>query len=163
MYIRYFWQGNHHTYGHIQCVYTVLVNPTYLLHWHTAGVRKVSNLHKMFKQQWNEEWRRDGHWRKNFIYFTRPVGLFLMAIDALTRTHTNTDTYSHTTHTAHEYTHTHSHTHKHARARTTRSQGQCWRRWWRTWSGLVVMWICSWTRISSVCLSLHPALLETSR
>ena len=27
MYIRYFWQGNHHTYGHIRCVYTVLANP----------------------------------------------------------------------------------------------------------------------------------------
>ena len=28
MYIRYFWQGNHHTYGHIRCAYTVLANPT---------------------------------------------------------------------------------------------------------------------------------------
>ena len=29
MYIRYFWQGNHHTHGHIRCVYTVLANPTH--------------------------------------------------------------------------------------------------------------------------------------
>jgi hypothetical protein len=29
-YIRYFWQGNHHTYSHIRCVYTVLANPVYV-------------------------------------------------------------------------------------------------------------------------------------
>ena len=33
----YFWQGNHHTYGHIRCVYTVLANPIYIKglthHW----------------------------------------------------------------------------------------------------------------------------------
>ena len=29
MYIWYFWQGNHHTYGHIRCVCTVLANPNY--------------------------------------------------------------------------------------------------------------------------------------
>jgi hypothetical protein len=27
VYIRYFKQGNHHTCGHIRCVYTVLANP----------------------------------------------------------------------------------------------------------------------------------------
>jgi len=27
VYIRYFWQGNYQTYGHIQCIYTVLANP----------------------------------------------------------------------------------------------------------------------------------------
>ena len=31
VYIRNFKQGNHHTYGHIQCRYTVLANPTYIL------------------------------------------------------------------------------------------------------------------------------------
>ena len=25
-----FWQENHHTYGHVRCVYTVLANPTNL-------------------------------------------------------------------------------------------------------------------------------------
>ena len=30
VYIRYFWQGNHQIYGHIQCIYTVLANPTYV-------------------------------------------------------------------------------------------------------------------------------------
>jgi len=30
LYIRYFWQGNHHTYGHIRCRYMVLANPKYL-------------------------------------------------------------------------------------------------------------------------------------
>ena len=29
VYIRHFWQGNHHIYGHIRCVYTVLANPTH--------------------------------------------------------------------------------------------------------------------------------------
>jgi hypothetical protein len=29
VYIRYFWQGNHHTYGHIRCAYTVLSNPSH--------------------------------------------------------------------------------------------------------------------------------------
>ena len=29
MYTRYFWQGIHHTYGHIRCAYTVLANPIY--------------------------------------------------------------------------------------------------------------------------------------
>ena len=27
--IRYFWQGNHHIYSHIRCIYTVLANPIY--------------------------------------------------------------------------------------------------------------------------------------
>jgi hypothetical protein len=27
VYTRYFWQGNHWSYGHIRCVYTVLANP----------------------------------------------------------------------------------------------------------------------------------------
>jgi len=27
-YVRYFWQGNYHIYGHIRCIYTVLANPT---------------------------------------------------------------------------------------------------------------------------------------
>ena len=45
-YIWYFWQGNHHTYGHIWCVYTVLANHVLAaygvglvpcqLAWHTA-------------------------------------------------------------------------------------------------------------------------------
>ena len=30
VYIRYFKQGNHHTYGHIRHVYTVLANPNYI-------------------------------------------------------------------------------------------------------------------------------------
>ena len=30
VYIRYYRQGNHHTYGHIQCVYTVLANPRHM-------------------------------------------------------------------------------------------------------------------------------------
>ena len=30
MYIRYYWQENHQTYGHIWCVYTVVANPTYM-------------------------------------------------------------------------------------------------------------------------------------
>ena len=29
MYTRYFWQGSHHTYGHIRCVCTALANPTH--------------------------------------------------------------------------------------------------------------------------------------
>jgi hypothetical protein len=29
VYIRYFWQGNYEIYGHIQCIYTVLANPTF--------------------------------------------------------------------------------------------------------------------------------------
>jgi len=28
VYIRYVWQGNYQTYGHIGCVYTVLANPS---------------------------------------------------------------------------------------------------------------------------------------
>jgi len=32
MYIWYFKQGNHHTYGHIWCVYAVLANPRYSLY-----------------------------------------------------------------------------------------------------------------------------------
>ena len=33
MCLRYFWQGNHHTYGHIRCEYTVLANPTHSRFW----------------------------------------------------------------------------------------------------------------------------------
>ena len=32
MYIRYFQQGHHHTYGHIRCRYTVLANPIHTAH-----------------------------------------------------------------------------------------------------------------------------------
>ena len=28
VYIRHFWQGNYHTYGHIRCTYAVLANPS---------------------------------------------------------------------------------------------------------------------------------------
>ena len=28
MYIQCIWQGNHHTYGHIRCVYTIVANPS---------------------------------------------------------------------------------------------------------------------------------------
>jgi len=28
VYMRYFWKGNHHTYGHVRCIYTVLANTT---------------------------------------------------------------------------------------------------------------------------------------
>jgi hypothetical protein len=28
--IRYFWQGNHQTYGHIRCIYTDLANPSHI-------------------------------------------------------------------------------------------------------------------------------------
>jgi len=27
-----FWQGIHHAYGHIRCVYTVVANPIYAVH-----------------------------------------------------------------------------------------------------------------------------------
>ena len=30
--IRYIWQGNHHIYGHIRCIYTVLANPISVPH-----------------------------------------------------------------------------------------------------------------------------------
>ena len=30
VYIRYFWQGTHHTYGHIRCRYTILANPIHV-------------------------------------------------------------------------------------------------------------------------------------
>jgi hypothetical protein len=32
VYIRYFWQGNHQIYGHIRCIYLVLVNPMYIVY-----------------------------------------------------------------------------------------------------------------------------------
>ena len=38
VYIRHFWQGNHHTYGHIRCVYTVLANPKNEAHHATHGL-----------------------------------------------------------------------------------------------------------------------------
>ena len=37
MYIRYFKQGNHHTYGHIQCTYTVPANPAYNMVWNKSS------------------------------------------------------------------------------------------------------------------------------
>jgi len=30
VHIRCFWQGDHHIYGHIRCIYTVLANPIYM-------------------------------------------------------------------------------------------------------------------------------------
>jgi len=38
VYIRYFLQGNHHTYGHIWCRYTVLANPMQ----HKVSVRLIN-------------------------------------------------------------------------------------------------------------------------
>jgi len=37
VYIRYFWQKNHHIYGHIRCVYTVLANPSYIAIYASGG------------------------------------------------------------------------------------------------------------------------------
>jgi len=45
VYIRYFWQGNHHTYGHIRCVYTVLANPIWLwpiISWPVRGAHTTA-------------------------------------------------------------------------------------------------------------------------
>ena len=40
VHVRYFWQGNHQIYGHIQCIYTVLANPTCeQLHLRSQGER----------------------------------------------------------------------------------------------------------------------------
>jgi len=36
VYIRYFWQGNHQIYGHIQCIYTILANPRNIV-WSVIG------------------------------------------------------------------------------------------------------------------------------
>jgi len=40
VYVRYFWQGNHHIYGHIRCIYTVLANPSYTLCMHGKHLAK---------------------------------------------------------------------------------------------------------------------------
>jgi len=32
VYLRYFWYGNHQTYSHLWCIYTVLANPTYAVY-----------------------------------------------------------------------------------------------------------------------------------
>jgi len=39
--IRYFWQGNHQTYGHVRCIYTVLANPTSILFCDARPVHKL--------------------------------------------------------------------------------------------------------------------------
>ena len=41
--IRYFWQGFHHIYGHIRCIYTVLANPTHAQY-------KVYKIYKVYKK-----------------------------------------------------------------------------------------------------------------
>jgi hypothetical protein len=52
VYIRYFKQGNHHTYGHTRCVYTVLANPT-----HTAqSINSVRSERRLeFRNRWTRE------------------------------------------------------------------------------------------------------------
>jgi len=42
--IRYFWQGIHHIYGHIRCIYTVLANPTHN-QWLTHGTDRYQPAH----------------------------------------------------------------------------------------------------------------------
>ena len=44
MYTRYFWQGNHHTYGHIRCVCTVLANPNHTLYQRLSQVLAPTRL-----------------------------------------------------------------------------------------------------------------------
>ena len=44
VYIRYIWQGNHHTYGHIRCVYTVLASPRYIKQMVHSGLSWLSPL-----------------------------------------------------------------------------------------------------------------------
>jgi hypothetical protein len=41
VYIRYFWQGNHQTYGHIRCIYTVLANPTHMTYDSTCDTFNI--------------------------------------------------------------------------------------------------------------------------
>ena len=43
--IRYFWQGNHHIYGHIRCIYTVLANPMYVAQAYPACIPIHCSLH----------------------------------------------------------------------------------------------------------------------
>jgi len=44
--IRYFWQGIHHTYGHIRCIYTDLANPTHMATT-CEQLRKRKHLHDL--------------------------------------------------------------------------------------------------------------------
>ena len=44
VYIRYFWQGHHQIYGHIQCIYTVLAN---LTHMHPTLRQKQGSFTKL--------------------------------------------------------------------------------------------------------------------
>ena len=48
MYIRYFWQGIHHTYGHIRCRYTVLANPTYTQRGRVRAFHIHLHIHIIF-------------------------------------------------------------------------------------------------------------------
>jgi len=43
--IRYFWQGNHHVYGHIRCTYTVLADPISVSEW---GPKRIFAVHASF-------------------------------------------------------------------------------------------------------------------
>ena len=47
VYIRYFWQGNHHTYGHIRCVYMVLANPKLLTRSSRLIVKALVRIGKL--------------------------------------------------------------------------------------------------------------------
>ena len=45
VYIRYFWQGNHHTCGHIRCVYTVLANPGVYIQYYWHGNHQIFGVY----------------------------------------------------------------------------------------------------------------------
>jgi len=69
---RHFWQGNHHMYGHIRCIYTVLADPT-----HTLSANFEPRTHKN---------------RKN----TRTHAHTHTHTHTHTLTHTDTHTHTHT-------------------------------------------------------------------
>jgi len=86
VYVRYFWQGNYHTYGHIRCTYTVLANPTYGTH--TTGTLLIVN-HGL------------GSWSYRCCTPNKMIRY----------THMHTHTHAHTHMHTHMHTHTRTHTH----------------------------------------------------
>jgi len=50
VYIQYFEQGNHHTYGHIRCVYMVMANPKVLTNPVTGVMRRAKHMRSLERQ-----------------------------------------------------------------------------------------------------------------
>jgi hypothetical protein len=77
VYVRYFRQGNYHTYGHIRCTYTVLANPTHLPSLCGSG-HTLCSWQTLAQKRWHgsrRAWMHSPHWYHKYRWASKMAQL----------------------------------------------------------------------------------------